>query len=114
MSRSSAGGAGGLRQSVAGVDPSIRALLPGYLENRRSDAGELLQAVERRDQQLARRLGHNLKGSGAAYGLPQFSSLGAELERAALDERWTDMESLLGEYDLLLRELDAALMETED
>jgi len=40
-------------------------------------------ALEREDYAVIRRMGHNLRGSGASYDLVRISSLGAEIERAA-------------------------------
>lgn len=69
---------------VPDIDPVIRSLMPGYLENRRKDPARLEAALAAGDFTLLRKLGHDLKGSGGAYGLPPISEYGAEIEQAAL------------------------------
>jgi small GTP-binding protein len=65
------------------VDSSLRDLIPRYLENRRRDIDALRWAVDKSDSEAIRVLGHNLKGSGAGYGLPMLTEIGAALEQAA-------------------------------
>ncbi|MEM1179883.1 MAG: PAS domain S-box protein [Acidobacteriota bacterium] len=62
------------------VKSEIRDLIPGFLERCRESAAELASGV---GEEHAQRAGHNLKGSGAAYGFPQISTLGGAIEEAA-------------------------------
>ncbi|NND61274.1 MAG: Hpt domain-containing protein [Gammaproteobacteria bacterium] len=64
-------------------DPYVKELLPGYIARRREEVVTLRQALEQNDLKKLRLTGHNLHGSGAAYGLPRISELGRALERAA-------------------------------
>ena len=68
---------------VTPVDESGARLLRRYLERRRGELIELRRAVECGDFQLIGRIGHNLRGSGAAYELVRISALGERLEEAA-------------------------------
>jgi len=63
--------------------PELADLAEEYLHNRCRDAEKLRAAASERAFDAARRLGHNIKGSGAGYGFPRISELGAEIERAA-------------------------------
>lgn len=83
-------------------DPIVRDLLPGYLARRREEILTLNDALERQDFESLRTIGHNLHGSGGAYGLPRMSELGKKLENAA---RLHDSESIQG----TLREMKAYL-----
>lgn len=65
------------------TDPFARRLLARYLERRREDLIRLRSALSRDDFASIERTGHNLFGSGAAYGLQEISDLGADLEKAA-------------------------------
>ncbi|MCP5066980.1 MAG: response regulator [bacterium] len=65
------------------IDEDLRDLIPGYLENRRSDLGKLSAALERNDFETLRVLGHNMKGTGRGYGFEQISAIGARLEDSA-------------------------------
>jgi len=80
---------------VNDVDPDLVDLLPGYLRRRRRDERALREALHAGDFETVRRIGHNLKGSGGAYGLPEVSAIGRELEGAGRGRddseaaRWT-------------------------
>ncbi len=65
------------------VDSSLMALVPGFLENRRSDINAIAAALEQADYENVRILGHNMKGSGAGYGFNRITEIGASLEQAA-------------------------------
>ena len=68
------------------MDPFARKLVGQYLDNRQEDVGKLTEALETADFDTIRITGHNLFGSGAAYGLDGISVLGRELEAAASAE----------------------------
>src|SRR5687767_13522102 len=68
---------------VVQVDPLIAPLVPGYLENRAKDLQRLADALAAKDFATLRKLGHNMRGSAGAYGLPPLSEIGARIEEAA-------------------------------
>jgi len=68
---------------VVKVDPLIAPLLPEYLRNREKDLQRLLEALAGKDFAVLRKLGHNMRGSAGAYGLPPLSEIGARIEDAA-------------------------------
>jgi hypothetical protein len=45
---------------------------------------QILASVDSNDCQLARRLGHQFKGSGEGYGFPEITRTGAAVELAAM------------------------------
>ena len=67
------------------VEPpaAVRALGPGYLQKRREEVALLLELVGQGDYERIATVGHNWKGTGAAYGFPGISVIGAEMEEAA-------------------------------
>ncbi len=67
------------------TDPFARRLLARYIERRRDDLVKLREALSQNDFASIERTGHNLFGSGGAYGLQEISDLGADLENAAKD-----------------------------
>lgn len=69
---------------VLNVDPLIKPLIPDYLRHRRDDLQRLDDALARGDFALLRKLGHDMRGSGGAYGLPPVSEAGGAIEDAAL------------------------------
>lgn len=64
-------------------DFGLSELLPQYFELCRRDLRLLETACESRQFGQIRVLGHNLKGSGGAYGFPELSGIGAIIELAA-------------------------------
>lgn len=69
---------------VVKVDPLLLPLIPGYLEHRRKDLQGLADALAAGDLGAARKIGHNMYGSGGAFGLPPVSALGKRIEDGAL------------------------------
>jgi CheY-like chemotaxis protein/HPt (histidine-containing phosphotransfer) domain-containing protein len=93
------------------VDNVIEPLLPRYLAARRSDVDVIKEATNRRDAEVIKTLGHNMKGSGTSYGLPQVSAIGDTLEKAAGEAAWervaraiTDLERALDRLEYTLEE----------
>ena len=83
-------------------DPFARKLVGDYLENRRADIARLTQALKDSDFESIRVTGHNLFGSGAAYGFEAISEMGAGIESAAeardvpgIERRIADLKDLL-------------------
>jgi HPt (histidine-containing phosphotransfer) domain-containing protein len=52
--------------------------------------------------------GHKLKGSGATYGFPLLSRIGARLEAAAKTANGADVEAVLRELETRVREFRGA------
>lgn len=70
------------------ADPELADLIPGFLDNRRADLRRIEQLVAARDAGGLKRIGHDLKGCGSAYGFDPVSEAGAALEQAALRGEW--------------------------
>lgn len=75
------------------VDARLRAVIPAYLSNRRKDTRAILAALDRLDYQVIRELGHKMSGTGAGYGFPQITAIGAAMERAAESKNGTEIRS---------------------
>lgn len=58
-------------------------LIPGFLNNRQKDIEHLRDALQGKDFQMIKHLGHRLSGNGATYGFLAISACGEELEAAA-------------------------------
>jgi CheY-like chemotaxis protein len=100
---SSHGGAG---QKEVRVPEELREIAPGYLHEQRKAASEMLSLLEKGDWERIESWGHELKGTGAAFGFPALSRLGAQLETAA-------QASQSGAVRGSLEELDRALLQAE-
>ena len=66
------------------VDSWLKPVIPRYLENRREDLATLRQALAGSDYDSVRKLGHQMRGTGAGYGLAAISEIGGALEDAAV------------------------------
>lgn len=93
-------------EARAAIPPELADLAGEYLENRRRDAIALLRAARSGDLADARQRAHRMKGSGAGYGFPRVSELGASIEGAARSgdvaaiEHWAGMLSAYAEREL--------------
>ncbi|MDQ3169009.1 MAG: ATP-binding protein, partial [Acidobacteriota bacterium] len=65
------------------VATEVVPYIPGYLTVTREQLAAGLKALEAGDCLPLRTLGHNLKGSGASFGLDEMSRMGWRLERTA-------------------------------
>ncbi|MBZ5617411.1 MAG: response regulator [Acidobacteriia bacterium] len=81
------------------VAPGLVELRAGYLENRRAEMSSLEHALKNGDFAALRKAGHNLKGTGAAYGFAELTDIGRALEAAAKDDNAAAIEALLDQID---------------
>lgn len=88
------------------ADPFARKLVGRYIENRESDIGKLQGALCHEDYETIRVTGHNLYGSGSAYGLDEVSHIGANLEKAADGRDAAGVTRLIDELANYLRDLE--------
>lgn len=87
---------------VIRADPIVKPLIPGYLANRRKDLDRIRDSLAKGDFGTLRVIGHDLKGSGGAYGIPPLSELGGRLETAALANDAAAIAQLRGELEAFL------------
>lgn len=69
---------------VIKADPLLQPLIPEYLKNRRLDLQRLADGLARKDFSALRKVGHDMAGSGGAYGLAPISEIGRRIEEGAL------------------------------
>ena len=86
-------------QKIDIEDPFARRLLTQYLERRRADLARLRDALAQSDYASIELTGHNLSGSGAAYGLDRVSRLGADLELAARSRQAKRIRDVLDQLE---------------
>lgn len=65
------------------IDPELKDMAPGYIENRKKELPVLLALSASGDLDALRKAGHKLAGSGGGYGFDRLSELGKELETLA-------------------------------
>ena len=69
---------------VVQIDPDLEAIVPGFLANRQRDLATIETCLKLGDLDTIRLLGHRMKGDGGGYGFDQISTIGHQLEEAAL------------------------------
>lgn len=66
------------------VESWLKPVVGGYLENRRGDVVKLRTALDSGDYAMIRTLGHQMAGTGGAYGFEPITEIGSALEESAL------------------------------
>jgi PAS domain S-box-containing protein len=89
-------------RDVVRVDPDIVDLVPRFLENQRSHPALILELAAGGDFESARRLAHNMKGTGKGYGFDVISSFGASIEQAASRGDATEIHRLTRQLESYL------------
>jgi HPt (histidine-containing phosphotransfer) domain-containing protein len=68
------------------IDPGLKEIVPGFLENRQRDVQALEAALQQNNLAQIRMIGHRMKGDGGGYGFDAISMMGDALEQAAARE----------------------------
>lgn len=85
------------------VDEDVAALMPRYLTRRREDIHKLRAHLRSQEFQQLETMGHQMKGSGAAYGLQAVSDYGAAIEAGAQRHDCIDIKTSIDALDDFLR-----------
>jgi len=65
------------------VDAALADIVPQYLANLRTGVATILEALKHSDYPAVQTIGHNMKGTGLAYGFEEVTNIGAVIEQAA-------------------------------
>lgn len=88
------------------VKADIQDLIPLFLENRRKDIRRLGECLERSDFKATYIIGHNLAGTGSAYGFNLLTEIGRKMELASKAENAADVRALTAEIDAYLNTVE--------
>jgi HPt (histidine-containing phosphotransfer) domain-containing protein len=91
---------------IVHVDPELEDLIPGYLANRKNDIAAIHAALEKKDLDMIRILGHSMKGSGGGYGFETITDIGMLIEKAAKEGRNDDMHLQMNRLEDYLRRVE--------
>ena len=91
---------------VVQVDPEIKDIVPIFLKNRLDDIESLSKALEERNFEAIRTLGHSMKGSGGGYGFQAITVIGQSLEQAAKCRSPREIERLVEELASYLERVE--------
>ena len=83
------------------VEPGLKELIPGFLENRRRDLERMHEALQAGDLAVIRDVGQNIRCFSRVYGFDELTALGEEI-RCAADEcstlRIVSLQGRLADY----------------
>lgn len=98
-------------QETVVVDADLRDLIPGFLDNKRTEISEIDSLLDRKDFDGVRRIGHKLKGSFTVYGFTEAGRMGADMESAA---EGRDSNRIQWIAETLLRHLEHVVVQFEE
>jgi signal transduction histidine kinase/DNA-binding response OmpR family regulator len=87
------------RRRQQGIPDLIWSRRPEFLANRRLDLEKLRQSLAAHDFATIQKIAHDCKGTGAGYGFPDLSRIGAAMENAARTFDLDALSSCLKEYE---------------
>ncbi len=96
---------------VVHIDADLEELIPGYLRNRRADVETINRALEKKDYENLRLLGHTLKGGGIGYGFDTISEIGRLIETAAKNENTIEIKKQRNELSSYLEHLEVVFFQ---
>jgi HPt (histidine-containing phosphotransfer) domain-containing protein len=75
-----------------------------YLTRRETELVQLKQSLLENSFELAKIIGHRLKGHGETFGFPDISSIGIKMEKAAQEEDMGQLKSAVQSLDENIQE----------
>lgn len=90
---------------IVEVDKELEDVFPRYLRNREEDMQKIQTALEKKDFETLRQIGHKLAGNAAGYGLLDLGEMARELERAAGDRQYEKCRDVSRQMKAYLAEL---------
>jgi CheY-like chemotaxis protein len=88
------------------TDARLRAVIPGYLDNRRADVRAIAAALERSEFESIRDAGHKMSGTGLGYGFARISEIGSAIEKAAEERNATGIRTLVAELATYVEQVE--------
>ncbi len=92
---------------TSALEPSITRLAPRFLKNVEKDLKTLSDAEAAEDYATVQRIGHNLNGTGGAFGFPQITELGALMEQGAKDQAMDKIRPAIHELASYLKQVQS-------
>lgn len=85
-----------------------QALVSQYLQDCRGNLAQLRAALASGEYETARRLGHQMKGTGKPYGFPALTQIGRAIEWAASQRAAPELESRIQRLEVCLNCIELA------
>lgn len=100
------------KKIVVEVNADLSDLIPGYLERREKDIDTIQKALAEGDFKTIRVIGHDMRGTGMAYGFEMITGIGRTMEKAALEKDENVIQKEVGNLIAYLGALE--IVEVED
>ena len=91
------------------IDPLLADLVPDYVREKRRQLQELRRLITEHEMDRVKRIAHDIKGTGSAYGIPDVTRLGRALETAGQHGDESAAALLVDELDILLSRVQQQL-----
>lgn len=91
---------------VVNVDPDLEDLIPDFMDNRLEDIKSITEALEKKDFETIRILGHSMKGSGGGYGFDDITKIGGFMERASMESDAEEIKKWVDELSSYLKRVE--------
>jgi len=90
---------------VVKVESEFIDKIPKYLKNRRREIQTLQEALEKKDFETIKGIGHKLKGHAGCYGFDLLGEFGMAVELAAKAEKAQSIQEIIQEIESYLDRL---------
>jgi len=90
------------------VEEGLEDVTPGYLAKRRAEVAAYREALAQNNMGAIKKMAHRMKGTGAGYGFPVLTELGAALEQSAIGQ---DTDKIRRKLDELAKYLSTIELE---
>ena len=90
---------------VVHLDPLIEDIVADFLQHRRENVSSILEAVEAADFGAVEDIGHDIEGTGGAFGFSGMARIGSSLTQAARESSLGDIKRLAEELTSYLERL---------
>ncbi|MCP4687486.1 MAG: hypothetical protein GY859_05505, partial [Desulfobacterales bacterium] len=84
----------------------LEPIIPEFLVDWKKEAGDMREALETRDFNVIRKLGHNMKGTGGACGFDEITRLGRALEDGARSQDGKTIRKSLDAFEFFLNHVE--------
>ena len=88
------------------VDPDLKEIVPGFLENRKKDVLALANALQTQDFATCKSIGHKMNGNSGGYGFHRLSEIGEVIEKASANNNLYKIQSATRELESYLANLE--------
>ncbi len=88
------------------VNHKLAHRIPAYLQNCKQNVITMLDALDRVDFETVTILGHNMRGSGRAFGFQAITDIGGALQQAAESTDTDASRKLVGELSSYLHSVE--------